>query len=174
MRPNFSWMVLTAILLEVMSGLLSPAPARTTETLYVKTTGAKLREGNSFRSRTLQKLNAGTPVKVLEKTKTFYKVSLPNGREGWILKLKLTSRAPAVRREKRPVGGLRRRPRIAALESTSGSSIRGLVPASKKYAKDKGIPEQYIQAIMRMESYAIPAEELDQFLKEGKLGEYAP
>lgn len=155
-----------------MSGLPSPAPALAAETLYVKTTGAKLRDGNSFRSRTLQKLNAGTPVKVLEKTRTFYKVSLPNGREGWMLKLKLTSRAPAVKRERRPV--LRRRPRMAALESTSGSSIRGLVPASKKYAKDKGIPEQYIQAVMRMESYAIPAEELDQFLKEGKLGNYAP
>lgn len=163
-RLSFLTLLLTA-------GLISPAPLRA-ETMYAKA-DTKVMEQDSAQSKALQVLDAGTPVEVVEKSAKFYKVSLPGGKEGWIFKFKLSAEAPSG-----DSGGgnvldtLGGKQQIAARESGSGSSIRGLSPMAEKDAKSKGVSPENIQAVKQMESFRVNPEELNKFLQEGRLGEY--
>jgi uncharacterized protein YgiM (DUF1202 family) len=143
------------------------------ETLYVKKSGTKLQAADSAKSDVLAKLGQGTPVTVIKKLKRFYQVSEPGGKKGWVFKFKLTSKAPKASGGGGDLlGALGGKQKIAARESSSGSSIRGLTPVSENHAKKKGISAVDIQAVRQMETYRISAEEMDKFLKEGRLGEY--
>lgn len=153
---------------------LSLAGTGYAETLYVKKSGTKLQAADSAKSDVLAKLDQGTPVTVIKKLKRFYQVSEPGGKKGWVFKFKLTSKAPKASGGGTGdlLGALGGKQKIAARESSSGSSIRGLTPVSENYAKKKGISAVDIQSVRQMETYRISAEEMDKFLKEGRLGEY--
>ncbi len=143
------------------------------ETLYVKKSGTKLQAEASAKSKVVQKLAKGTAVEVKEKSGKFYKVSV-SGAEGFVFKFKLTSKQP----EKKAAGGglldiLGDNQKIAAKESTSASSIRGLSPMSEEHAKKKGVSKEDIQAVKQMEDFKVSAEEVEAFLAERKLGEYS-
>ena len=156
--------------------LLAPLLVQTAsaKTLYVKRDGTKLRSAESAKSKVITKLRKGTSVRVLDKKKKFYKVSV-SGKKGWIFQFKLTSKAPAgASQDGDFLGALGGKQQMAANESSSASSIRGLSPVSEKHARDKGIPVESIKAVKQMESFRINPEELDKFLSEGKLGEYSP
>ncbi|MFQ5673974.1 MAG: SH3 domain-containing protein [Nitrospinales bacterium] len=174
MRSSFSGLVFAAFLLQVAGGLWSP-PHLAAETLYVKTNGTKLRAEDSARSKVVTRLRIGTPVRVLKKTRRFYQVSLSGGRQGWIFKFKLTPKAPGAKkggnRFAEVLGG---RQKFSARESASGSSIRGLGPATRTYARNKGISPQSVQAVENMENYRVDLDDVDLFLQEGQLGAYAP
>lgn len=143
------------------------------ETLYVKKSGTKLQAADSAKSKVIAKLSQGTPVKVIKKAKKFYQVSASGGKKGWIFKFKLTAKAPANSGGGGDLlGALGGRQKIAARESSSGSSIRGLSPISEKHAKTKGISEEEIKSVKQMETYNVAPEAMDKFLKEGRLGEY--
>lgn len=143
------------------------------ETLYVKKSGTKLQAADSAKSKVIAKLSQGTLVSVIKKSKRFYQVSTSGAGKGWIFKFKLTSKAPAKSGGGSGVlGALGGRQKIAARESSSGSSIRGLSPISEKHAKNKGISEEEIQAVKQMETFRIHPQEMEKFLKEGRLGEY--
>jgi len=142
------------------------------QTLYVKKSGTKLQASDSAKSKVIAKLSQGTLVKVVKKGKRFYQVSA-GGKTGWIFKFKLTAKAPSKSGGDTGVLGiLGGRQKIAAREASSGSSIRGLSPISEKHAKSKGISEEDIQAVKQMEAFRIIPKEMENFLKEGKLGEY--
>lgn len=145
------------------------------ETMYVKSAETKAMKAESAQSDVVQVLDEGTAVEVTEKSSKFFKVALPGGKEGWIFKFKLSSDAPAG-----GAGGgdgmldsLGGKQKIAARESGSGSSIRGLSPVSEKHALSKGISAKNIQSVKQMETFKVSREELEKFLREGKLGEYA-
>ncbi len=144
------------------------------ETLYVKKSGTKLQAADSAKSKVIAKLGQGTPVKVIKKAKRFYQVSASGGKKGWIFKFKLTAKAPANAGGGGGdvLGALGGRQKIAARESSSGSSIRGLSPISEKHAKTKGISEEEIKSVKQMETYSVAPEAMEKFLKEGRLGEY--
>jgi len=165
-------LLLLAILLFTGLGFVSDSFA---ETLYVKKSGTKLQAADSAKSKVIAKLGQGTPVRVIKKLKRFYQVLAPGGKKGWIFKFKLTSRTPANSGGgggSGLLGALGGRQKIAARESSSGSSIRGLSPISEKHAKNKGISEEEIQAVKQMEAFHIDPEKMEKFLKEGRLGEY--
>ena len=174
MRSIFTSLVFAAFLLQTVGALWSPPPLAA-ETLYVKTNGTKLRAEGSARAKVVTRLRIGTPVTVLTKTKRFYKVSLAGGRQGWIFKFKLTAKAPGAKkggsRFAEVLGG---RQQFSARESASGSSIRGLGPATRTYARNKGISAQSVQAVENMENYRVDLDDVDSFLQEGRLGAYAP
>lgn len=144
-------------------------------TLYVKKSGTKLQAAESAKSKVIAKLDQGTPVSVIKKSRRFYQVSAPGGKKGWIFKFKLTAKAPVNSGGGGGgglLGALGGRQKIAARESSSGSSIRGLSPMSEKHAKNKGISEEEIQSVKQMEAFHVNPQEMEKFLKEGQLGEY--
>ena len=142
------------------------------QTLYVKKSGTKLQASDSAKSEVLAILSQGTPAKVIKKGKKFYQVSA-GGKKGWIFKFKLSAKAPKQSGGGGGVlGALGGRQKIAANESSSGSSIRGLSPMSERHAKSKGISEQDIQSVKQMEAFRVDPKTMEKFLKDGKLGEY--
>ncbi|MBI4383225.1 MAG: SH3 domain-containing protein [Nitrospinae bacterium] len=149
------------------------APGLRAETLYAKTDGTKVMDQESAQSQVVAVLNQGSAVEVTQKGGKFFKVKLSGGKEGWVFKFKLTEESPSG-----DSGGgdaldvLGGKQQIAARESGSGSSIRGLSPISEKNAQSKGISPVNIQAVKQMESFKATPQELDKFLKEGRLGEY--
>jgi uncharacterized protein YgiM (DUF1202 family) len=144
------------------------------ETWYVKKSATKLQAEASARSEVLGKLQKGTPVKVKKKSGKFFQVSAA-GKTGWIFRFKLTKKAPAGsgQGDGDVLSALGGDQKMAARESASGSSIRGLSPISEQHARKKGATDASIQAVKNMENFKVRPEELDRFLEEGKLGEYS-
>jgi hypothetical protein len=56
---------------------------------------------------------------------------------------------------------------------TASAGARGLDKASEGYANRAGITQQHREAVDRMTAYKIPDEAIQEFLKSGRLGEYA-
>ena len=161
-----------SMILPGMLMLLLPHLA-TAETWYVKKSSTKLQAEASARSKVLVRLKQGTPVKVKKKSRKFFQVST-GGKIGWIFRFKLSKKAPAQKQGEGDVlGTLGGNQRIAARESASGSSIRGLSPISEQHARKKGATSESIQAVKDMEDYKVRPEALDRFLEEGKRGEYS-
>ena len=145
----------------------------TAETWYVKKSSTKLQAEASARSKILSRLKQGTRVEVKKKSGKFFQVSTV-GKTGWIFRFKLSKKAPAERQGERDVlGALGGNQRMAARESASGSSIRGLSPISEQHARKKGATSESIQAVKDMEDFKVRPEELDRFFEKGKLGEYS-
>jgi uncharacterized protein YgiM (DUF1202 family) len=145
----------------------------TAETWYVKKSRTKLQAEASARSKVLSKLQKGTPVDVKKKSGKFFQVST-DGKMGWVFRFKLTKKAPAGGQDGGDVlGALGGNQRMAARESASGSSIRGLSPVSEEHARKKGATSESIQAVKDMEKFIVQPEQLDRFLEEGRLGEYS-
>lgn len=138
------------------------------ETLYAKSSKTKLQESASAKSKVVALLRKGATVNVLEKQKKFYKVSV-GGKQGWVFRFKLSSKRPA---SGAGLDGLMGSQKVAASGSASGSSIRGLSPVSEDYGKRKGIGPEHIRAVKEMERRSVTLKELDQFMEQGKLGEY--
>ncbi|NIP99018.1 MAG: hypothetical protein GWM98_00130 [Nitrospinaceae bacterium] len=65
-----------------------------------------------------------------------------------------------------------KQPEMSVAESGSGSSIRGLSPLSQEYAERQDLSRQSVEAVQTMESFQLPENLLNRFLKEGRLGKY--
>jgi uncharacterized protein YgiM (DUF1202 family) len=143
------------------------------ETWYVKKSSTKLQAKASARSEVLGELKQGTPVEVKNKAGKFFQVSA-GGKTGWVFQFKLSKKAPVGEQgDGNVLAALGGSQKMAARESASGSSIRGLSPISEQHARKKGATDKSIQAVKDMETFKVRPEELDRFLEEGKLGEYS-
>jgi len=63
---------------------------------------------------------------------------------------------------------------ISADEAQTSRSIRGLSKETEQYAQQRGTPEVYKKALDQVLAIRITDKEVAVFLKEGKIGEYAP
>ena len=63
---------------------------------------------------------------------------------------------------------------IRADEADTAQGIRGLSRETEQYAQNQGTPAGYKEALDRVLSLSVTEKELDTFLVEGKIGEYAP
>ncbi|KMP11400.1 hypothetical protein UR09_02120 [Candidatus Nitromaritima sp. SCGC AAA799-A02] len=155
-----------------LAGLVLPMGKAQALTMYVKKSRTKMTAKESARSKVVKVLGKGTAVKVLKKSKKFFKVSA-GGKSGWVFKFRLSAKAPAGSAQDddflNALGGDQK---MAARESASGSSIRGLSPVSEKRARSKGIAVENIEAVKQMESFKVSDQEVDRFLEKGGLGEY--
>lgn len=168
---NSSFRRLSIVLFGIVIFLLPQWVAA--ETWYVKKSRTKLQSEASSRSKVLAKLKKGTPVEVKKKSGKFFQVSTDR-KTGWIFRFKLTKKAPSGGQGSGDVlGALGGNQRMAARESNSGSSIRGLSPISEQHALKKGATPESIQAVKNMENFKVRPEDMDLFLEQGRLGEYS-
>jgi len=63
---------------------------------------------------------------------------------------------------------------IGADKADTGRGIRGLSRETEQYARSRGTPEAYKNALDRILSMSVKGQELEWFLRKGKIGEYAP
>lgn len=152
---------------------------------FVKTNGTRVYSEPSAKSNILFILEAGTPVTVGELQNGFYHLIRPDGREGWAFRFNLISGAEAGEREN-VFSEIPTDRQVAALEAESQSSIRGRAGADvtkrpeddvrkqvvSRYADTRRIPGGLVDRVFSWENQVTPKRSLDEFLREGNLGEY--
>jgi len=138
--------------------------------MYVRASGTDLKDKPSPAGASVAKLDIGTKVEVVAKEGAWVKVSFTGAdkkaKTGYVFGAKLSDDKP----DKERFGGA-----VAAnaSEGDTAMALRGLSATSEKYAERTNIKPEHIAAVKAMEKRKASAAEVDQFLKDGKLGEYA-
>lgn len=142
------------------------------ETLYVAAKSAQLRSGKTSLDPVVASLKLGETVDVVKRDGRWLEVQTANGVKGWIYDNKVSASKPTGGdNELAALGRSFRRTDASGVTASTGA--RGLDKASGDYANRSGITQRHRDAIDRMTAYKIPDEEIHEFLKSGRLGEYA-
>ena len=146
----------------------------------MSSTNAALKSDKTASSDTVAPLDVGTELTVTEVDGKWYHVKTASGKKGWIYRGKVSDTKPDIRSEEKSgddgLGGL-----LGSLtgsginaESTDSSrSIRGLSPEAEAYADQTGKPKAYRDALDAVLAVKTTDKDIEQFLKNGKIGEYA-
>ncbi|MDO9082025.1 MAG: SH3 domain-containing protein [Humidesulfovibrio sp.] len=150
-------------------------PALAQDKLYVASEGAKLKADKSASSDTVAELAVGTELRVAGSEESWYKVTA-GGNSGWIYRGKVAASPPEASRQGGDnlfggAGGSA----ITVSEADSARSMRGL--SEQEAAKTAGRPPrplaEYKQALDKILAEKVDRKELENFLKAGRIGEYA-
>ncbi|MGH7207336.1 MAG: SH3 domain-containing protein [Nitrospiraceae bacterium] len=164
------WWALWAATVIVTVGVFSGVALA--ETVFVQAKTAKLRAGKTSLDRVVADLKFGEALEVLKKEGNWLEVSTAAGVKGWIFANKTTTTKPSGGDDALAKLGKSFR-RTEASDVTASAGARGLDKASETYANKAGITQQHRDAVDRMTAYQIADPEVEDFLKEGGLGEYA-
>ncbi|MEX5216958.1 MAG: SH3 domain-containing protein [Nitrospira sp.] len=169
MKRANAWWYGTVILGAILWFGHSPAWG---ETLYVQTKTAQLRAGKTSLDSVVGNVRYGEAVEVLSRDGNWTEVKTSGGAKGWIFSSKLAQSNPSGGSETSArLGSSMRSGDASAVTASTGT--RGLDKSSEAYADRAGILPRDRQAVARMSAYEIPDEEVEEFLKDGGLGEYA-
>lgn len=143
------------------------------ETLYVQAKTVKLRAGKTSLDSVVANLKFGEPLEVLRKDGIWLEVQTTAGKKGWIFAGKTTTVKPSSSENDAlaRLGQSVRRTEAGDVTATAGA--RGLDKVSEGYANRTGITQRDRDAVDRMVAYRLSDQEVEDFLKEGGLGEYA-
>jgi uncharacterized protein YgiM (DUF1202 family) len=151
------------------------ASAFAASTMWVSSENARLKADSSASSATLATLPVGTKVSVGSTEGRWYKIETDGGEKGWIYRGRLSDTPPeAETAESDNLFAAMGSSSISADEAQTSRSIRGLSKETEQYAKKRGTPEKYKKMLDLVLAIRITDQQLDAFLKSGKIGEYAP
>ena len=169
MKKRHFMAALTAVL------IFSVIPVFAGGAMWVTSDKARLKSKPKASSMTLSTVSVGSKVSVLESKKRWYHVRIPSGEKGWMYRGKLSDTPPAKETEASDnLFSSMQSSSISADEAQTSRSIRGLSKETEQYAQQRGTPEVYKKALDQVLAIRITDKEVDVFLKEGKIGEYAP
>jgi len=156
-----------------LMGVFLP-PASGAESVWVASSGAKLKVDRSASSQTVSELPVGAELTVLNSEGRWYQVRTTSGKEGWVYRGKVSTAPPPKETQETEnlfaeLGGSD----ISADEAQTSRSIRGLSPETEQYARQRGTPEAYQKALDEVLVMRVAPKELEAFLRNGKIGEYA-
>jgi len=169
-RPSRLDAPLVTLLLLSLYLLTSVALA---ETVFVQSKTAKLRSGKTSLDSVVADLKFGESLEVLGKEGNWLEVQTARGAKGWIFAGKTTPTKPAGGEDDVLAKLGKSFRRTEAEDVTASAGARGLDKVSEGYANRVGITQQHRDAIDRMAAYRISDQEVEDFLKQGRLGEYA-
>jgi hypothetical protein len=157
----------------LLVGLLFLTGVALADTVYVQAKNAKLRAGKTSLDPVIADLRFGDALEVLRTQGRWLEVETAQGAKGWIFAGKTTPTRPAASEDDplAMLGKSFRRTEAGAVTASAGA--RGLDKVSEGYANRVGITQQQRDAIDRMAAYRISDQDVEEFLKEGGLGEYA-
>ena len=153
----------------------SVIPAFAGGTMWVTSDKARLKSKPKASSTTFSTIPVGAEVSVLESKNRWYRVRISSGEKGWMYRGKLSDTPPTKESEESDnLFSSMQSSSISADEAQTSRSIRGLSKETEQYARKRGTPEAYKNALDQVLAIRITDQEVDLFLKEGKIGEYAP
>ena len=161
------------IVFALLFGLLFLAGVVLAETVFVQSKTAMLRSGKTPLDSVVANLKFGEPLEVLNKEGNWLEVQTARGVKGWIFAGKTTPTKPAASEDDVLAKLGKSFRRTEAGDVTASAGARGLDKVSEGYANRVGITQQHRDAIDRMAGYRISDQDVEDFLKEGRLGEYA-
>lgn len=141
--------------------------------VWVTSEGTKLQADKSASSSTVVKLPVGTELSLLASESSWYQVSTGSGKKGWVYRGKVSTMPPKAQQQ----GGSNL---FAALPGSSiqankadtSRSIRQL-SAQDGTSSRQVDPAVYHQALNEVLNMKVTEAEVERFLKEGRIGEYA-
>lgn len=142
------------------------------ETLYVSAKSAQLRSGKTSLDPVVAGLKLGESLEVVKREERWLQVRTAKGVQGWIYASHVSESKPAGGDNELAALGKGFR-QTEASSVTASAGARGLDKASESYANRAGITQQHRDAVDRMTANKIPDEDIQAFLKAGRLGEYA-
>jgi uncharacterized protein YgiM (DUF1202 family) len=146
------------------------ASAALAATVYVSTDDVQLRQDRSVTAQVVATLQRGEGLNVLQQDERWYYVATQQGSQGWVYRYKVSEQPPGQSGNVfAGLGGASSG--VSIDESSSTIGIRGLNPVAERQAQRRG-RRGAVQAVKKMEQFRVPAQELDQFLRSGRLGEY--
>jgi uncharacterized protein YgiM (DUF1202 family) len=159
-------------LLLVLVGTVSLAE----EKRWVSSDGTSLKGEASISSEDVAALPVGMELSVIESGGRWLKVKTSDGKEGWVYAGRVADVPPSaeVTGESGLFGSTMQSSQIKTAKADSARSIRGLSPEVDQYAKQRGTPELLRKELDTVLARKVSAKELKTFLKDGKIGEYAP
>lgn len=157
---------LTAVMLAVTAALAAGV-------MYVTGAGAELKASPDQSSQTVQTLKAGDELAIGETSGRWYRATAPGGKTGFIYRGKVTSAKPAGEEAKGDLFGGMLTSKVKSDSADTSRSIRGLSPEAEEYAVQTGSPAQHRKALDRVVAMRPSPEEVEAFLKEGRIGGYA-
>lgn len=169
-RNRARWIVLLATALFV---LVAGASTSTAETVYVRSKGVQLRSGTNAAATVVKELPLGADLTVLRRQGMWIQVKDKGGATGWVHKLKVSQTKPEQGGGVFEDMGLGGSSDQYVQEARAGRGVRGLSDLAKEYAKGKKISAQDVKAVEWMEGYRTGQREVQQFLKQGGVGEVA-
>ena len=142
------------------------------ETLYVSAKSAQLRSGKTSLDPVVASLKTGDALEVVKRDDRWVQVKTAKGVTGWIYSGNVSeSRPTGGDNELAALGKGFRRTEASGVTASAGA--RGLDKASESYANRVGITQQHRDAVDRMTANKIAEDDIQTFLKAGRLGEYA-
>jgi len=174
-------------ILVVLLSILAFATFGHAADIYVKSKKAKVVKSPKKRS-SLKSVKRGESLKRLKYRRKWYKVKV-GSKTGWIYKGKISKKKPKEDPSLKAEGGGYNA--LAAEDVAAGSGLRGLGDLSLKYSESNKIgPKQrqfmdYHQSFITSDNFKpkitergievvqISSEDIQKFLEEGKLGDYA-
>lgn len=145
--------------------------------LFVSGEGAKLKSDKTASSDTIAELPLGTALSVQGQEESWYKVST-GGKTGWIYRGKVSETAPAPSQQGGDnlfanAGGSN----IMVSEADSARSMRGLNASEQDAARAAGRAPRplsdYKAALDKVLATKVEKRDVENFLKAGRIGEYA-
>ncbi|MBU0993343.1 MAG: SH3 domain-containing protein [Proteobacteria bacterium] len=148
--------------------------------VWVSSTNASLKADQSASSQTIADLSVGDELAVISIDKKWYKVKTKSGKEGFIYRGKISDTKPETMASQGKSGGGAggllgdlTGSGITANSADSSRSIRGLSPEAQEYAQQTGKPQEFRDALDSVLELKTDDKEIEQFLVDGKIGEYA-
>lgn len=142
------------------------------ETMYVQAKTAQLRAGKTSLDKVTANLQYGDALEVLSRDGNWVEARTGAGDRGWIFAGKVSGTKPGESESELAALGKSFR-RKDASSVTASAGARGLDKVSEDYAKQAGITKDVQDAVDRMTAYRLTDQEIEEFLKNGRLGEYA-
>lgn len=142
------------------------------ETVYVQAKAAQLRAGKTSLDAVVGNVKFGDALEVVGRDGSWVEVKTSAGARGWIFSNKTTPSKPSGSNDTLAKLGQSMRGGDASA-TTASAGARGLDKASEGYANRTGVSARDREAVDRMTAYQIPDQEVEEFMREGGLGEYA-
>lgn len=145
------------------------------EIRWVVGTGTTLKAEAVASSADILPLAVGAEVQVLENAGRWLKVQSASKVRGWVFAGRLSATPPVteVTASEGLLAASAQQSQIEIAKADSARSIRGLSAETESYAKERGTPLEYRQALDRILARQVSKGEITSFMRAGKLGEYA-
>lgn len=166
--PRSFWIPLIALWI----GLFVWGTEAWAETVYVQAKTAQLRAGKTSLDAVVGNAKFGDALEVVGRDGSWVEIKTSAGARGWIFANKISSSKPSGTNDTLAKFGQSMRGGDASA-TTASAGARGLDKASEGYANRAGVSAHDRDAVDRMMAYQIPDQEVDEFMREGGLGEYA-
>ncbi len=139
--------------------------------LWVIPKGAGLKAEKSASSGTVAMLPGGAELKVVSKEKKWYRVAASSGETGWIYRGKISKKPPVdTDGDDELLDGLA----DSGIELSAADTSRSIRGKPKPGMSSRnGADAVHLEALDLVLSFYASDEEIDKFLKAGRIGEYA-